>query len=95
MRLHIAAIGKLKTGPEKMLASDYAFRIETFGKKAGVTSLKIGEWQESQQPSPKQRMEEEAKKRKKYVVGLPFKKLCHRVILMACTIISSAITYLQ
>ena len=61
MRLHIAAIGKLKTGPEKMLASDYAFRIETFGKKAGVSSLKISEWAESQNPSAKLRVEEEAK----------------------------------
>lgn len=61
MRLHIAAIGKLKTGPEKMLTADYAFRIETFGKKAGVSSLKIGEWSESQQSTAKQRMDEEAK----------------------------------
>jgi 23S rRNA (pseudouridine1915-N3)-methyltransferase len=61
MRLHIGAIGKLKTGPEKMLASDYAFRIETFGKQAGVTALKIQEWGESQHASPKARMDDEAK----------------------------------
>lgn len=61
MRLHISAIGKLKTGPEKMLANDYAGRIETFGRKAGVTSLKISEWSESQNPNVKSRMEEEAK----------------------------------
>jgi 23S rRNA (pseudouridine1915-N3)-methyltransferase len=61
LRLHIAAIGKLKTGPEKMLANDYAGRIEVFGRKAGITSLKIGEWPESQNPNVKTRMEEEAK----------------------------------
>ena len=61
MRLHVATIGKLKTGPEKMLAADYAFRIESFGKKAGVTALKIGEWSESALATPKQRMDEEAK----------------------------------
>ena len=44
-----------------MLANDYAGRIETFGRKAGVTSLKISEWSESQNPNVKSRMEEEAK----------------------------------
>ena len=61
MRLHIAAIGKLKTGPEKMLANDYAGRIEVFGSKAGVTALKISEFSESQNPNVKTRMEDEAK----------------------------------
>lgn len=44
-----------------MLANDYAGRIEVFGRKAGVTSLKISEWSESQNPNVKTRMEEEAK----------------------------------
>ena len=61
MRLHIAAIGKLKTGPEKMLANDYAGRIEVFGRKVGVTALKISEFSESQNPNVKTRMEDEAK----------------------------------
>jgi 23S rRNA (pseudouridine1915-N3)-methyltransferase len=61
LRLHVSAIGKLKTGPEKMLANDYAGRIETFGRKAGVTALKISEWSESQNPNVNSRMEEEAK----------------------------------
>jgi 23S rRNA (pseudouridine1915-N3)-methyltransferase len=60
LRLHIAAIGRLKTGPEKLIAVDYAKRIEVMGRKAGLTSLKIGEWAESQQANAKQRMEEEA-----------------------------------
>ena len=60
MRIAIAAIGRLKTGPEKLMADDYQKRIEVLGRKAGLTALKIGEWAESQLPTAKQRMEEEA-----------------------------------
>jgi 23S rRNA (pseudouridine1915-N3)-methyltransferase len=60
LRLHVAAIGKLKSGPEKMLAHDYASRIEALGRKAGVNSLKISEFQESQAQSAEQRKAEEA-----------------------------------
>jgi 23S rRNA (pseudouridine1915-N3)-methyltransferase len=60
MRLSVAAIGRLKTGPEKLMADDYRKRIEVMGRKAGITALKIGEWAESQAGSAKQRMEEEA-----------------------------------
>ena len=44
-----------------MLANDYAGRIDVFGRKAGVTALKISEYSESQNPNVKTRMEEEAK----------------------------------
>ena len=60
MRLHVAAIGKLKSGPEKMLAHDYASRIEVMGRKAGLNSLKISDFSESQAQSAYQRMAEEA-----------------------------------
>ncbi len=60
MRISIAAIGRLKTGPEKLMADDYQKRIEVLGRKAGITTLKIGEWSESQLPTAKQRMDEEA-----------------------------------
>lgn len=60
MRLHVAAIGKLKSGPEKMLAHDYASRIEAIGRKAGINSLKISDFLESQGQTPQQRMAEEA-----------------------------------
>jgi 23S rRNA (pseudouridine1915-N3)-methyltransferase len=60
MRLSIAAIGRLKTGPEKSMADDYQKRIESLGRKAGITSLKVGEWSESQQAGLKQRMDDEA-----------------------------------
>ena len=56
----MAAIGKLKSGPEKMLAHDYASRIETMGRKAGINSLKITDFSESQSQTPSQRMTEEA-----------------------------------
>jgi 23S rRNA (pseudouridine1915-N3)-methyltransferase len=60
MRIHIAAIGRLKTGPEKLMADDYQKRIEVLGRKAGITAFKTGEWAESQHANAKQRMEEEA-----------------------------------
>ena len=76
MRIRIAAIGKLKTGPEKMLAEGYAGRIAAMGKKAAVTEIKISEWAESQKPDASQRMiEEEAQlwsavPQGAYVIGL-------------------------
>ena len=42
------------------MADDYQKRIEMLGRKTGITGLKIGEWAESQQATPKQRMDEEA-----------------------------------
>jgi 23S rRNA (pseudouridine1915-N3)-methyltransferase len=59
VRVTIAALGKLKSGPEKLLAEDYAARIPTLGKKAGITSLTIKDWSESQRPDVAQRMSEE------------------------------------
>lgn len=60
MRVTIAAIGKLKTGPEKLLVEDYANRIPTLGKKVGISTIKITDWAESQKPDARQRMDEEA-----------------------------------
>jgi 23S rRNA (pseudouridine1915-N3)-methyltransferase len=59
VRIALAAIGKLKAGPEKLLAEDYAARIPTLGKKAGITGLTIKDWSESQRPDVAQRMAEE------------------------------------
>ncbi len=59
MKFRVAAIGKLKSGPEKLLAEDYAGRIAVMGKKAAVTEIKIGDWAESQKPDAVQRMAEE------------------------------------
>jgi len=60
MRIAIAAIGKMKSGPEKLLAEEYITRIPPLGKKAGITALKIADWSESQKPDAAQRMAEEA-----------------------------------
>ena len=60
MKLTIAAIGKLKSGPERQLADDYANRIVAMGKKAGITALKINDWPESQKPVVNQRQMDEA-----------------------------------
>ncbi len=60
MKLHLAAIGRLKTGPEKQLADDYAIRIKATGRKAGISSLKISDWPESQKPSAAGRLADES-----------------------------------
>jgi 23S rRNA (pseudouridine1915-N3)-methyltransferase len=60
LRLAIAAIGKLKAGPERELAEDYAGRIPALGKKAGITALSVKDWAESQKPDAAQRIAEEA-----------------------------------
>ncbi len=59
MKLTIAAIGKLKSGPEKQLADDYTKRVAAMGKKAGISGLKISDWAESQKSDAAQRMTEE------------------------------------
>ena len=59
MKFHVVAIGKLKSGPEKLLAQDYAERIEATGKKAGIKALKISDWAESQRSEVALRMAEE------------------------------------
>jgi 23S rRNA (pseudouridine1915-N3)-methyltransferase len=59
LKLTIAAIGKLKAGPEKLLAEDYAARIPALGKKAGITAITIKDWSESQRPDSAQRIGEE------------------------------------
>lgn len=59
MKVSIAAIGKLKSGPEKALAEDYAERIVAMGRKAGVTALKVSDWAESQKSDVAGRMDEE------------------------------------
>lgn len=61
MRLLIAAVGRLKSGPERLLASDYEARITATGRKAGISTLKTVELAESQNASAPRRMEEEAR----------------------------------
>ena len=44
MKIAIAAIGHLKSGPEKELAAEYEQRIVGLGRKAGFTGLAIHDW---------------------------------------------------
>lgn len=61
MRLQVLGIGKLKPGPEKILAQDYQTRLEGLGRKAGITKLTVSDFAESQSQTASQRQAEEAK----------------------------------
>jgi 23S rRNA (pseudouridine1915-N3)-methyltransferase len=47
MKIAIAAIGLLKSGPEKQLAADYELRIPALGRTVGLTGLLVQDWPES------------------------------------------------
>ncbi len=61
MRLLVAAVGRLKSGPEKLLAGDYLMRAEGMGRKSGISRIQVAEFSESQASSAAARMQEEAK----------------------------------
>jgi len=61
MKLSVIAVGKLKTGPEKVLAEDYRARAEGLGRKAGITKFAVTEFAESGLATPAARRTEEAK----------------------------------
>ena len=61
MKLVVAAIGHLKSGPEKELAAEYEQRIPVLGRKAGISGLSISDWPESRASDMKLRLAEEAK----------------------------------
>ena len=61
MRLSLIAVGRLKPGPEKLLAEDYLARAQVFGKKLGINRLAVTEFAESQASSAESRMAEEAR----------------------------------
>lgn len=60
MRIHVAAIGRLKKSPEKALADDYFERTRKSGRSAGITGLEIREFAESQAASVNLRKHDEA-----------------------------------
>jgi 23S rRNA (pseudouridine1915-N3)-methyltransferase len=60
LRLHIAAIGKLKSGAEKSLADDYQGRIVQLARRAGIAKVTVSEKPESVMPTPTARMADEA-----------------------------------
>lgn len=61
MRLLIAAVGKLKRGPERELYDHYAARAGALGRGLGLSRLDIVELSESKGASAASRRSEEAK----------------------------------
>ena len=61
MKVFVAAIGRLKNGPEQELAKRYADRIQKSGKAVGITALETIEMPESRAVDSDARKAEEAK----------------------------------
>lgn len=62
MRLLIAAVGRLKAGPERELFERYVERTNAAGRAVSLAPLEITEIPESQTRRPADRMTEEAEK---------------------------------
>lgn len=60
MRLLIAAVGRLKQGPERDLFTHYVGRAETAGRKVALSPLDVVEVAEARGARPRVRMEAEA-----------------------------------
>lgn len=60
MRLMIAAVGRLKEGPERDLAERYRKRATQTGRSVGLTGIDIVEIKESRASDPGRRMLEES-----------------------------------
>jgi 23S rRNA (pseudouridine1915-N3)-methyltransferase len=60
MRIVVAAIGKLKQGPETELAERYRKRAEQTGRQLGLRDIEIVEIKESRADSAERRMLEES-----------------------------------
>jgi 23S rRNA (pseudouridine1915-N3)-methyltransferase len=61
MRLSVLAVGRLKAGPEKLLAEDYLKRAEGLGRTAGIARIAASDAAESQGPTPAARMDDESR----------------------------------
>lgn len=61
MKLSVIAVGRLKPGPEKLLAEDYLERTRGLGHKLGLTRLSVTEFAESQASSAAARSADEAR----------------------------------
>jgi 23S rRNA (pseudouridine1915-N3)-methyltransferase len=60
MRILVAAVGRLKQGPERELAERYRKRAVDAGRKTGVSAVDIIEIKESRAGNPERRMFEES-----------------------------------
>ena len=61
MLVTLAAIGKMKKGPEQELAQRYQKRIQSSGKATGISALKVLEFSESRAASAGERKRMEAR----------------------------------
>jgi 23S rRNA (pseudouridine1915-N3)-methyltransferase len=62
MRLLIAAVGRLKAGPERELLDRYIERANAAGRAVSLAPLEVSEITESQERRPADRMADEARK---------------------------------
>jgi 23S rRNA (pseudouridine1915-N3)-methyltransferase len=62
MRIHLGAVGRMKSGPEKELEKLYLARAAALGRTAGIAGLSIRDIPESRAASPELRRSEEAAK---------------------------------
>lgn len=62
MKIAVAAIGLLKSGPERELAAEYEQRIQGSGRSAGITGLQVQDWVESRAATAELRKAEEARR---------------------------------
>jgi 23S rRNA (pseudouridine1915-N3)-methyltransferase len=62
MRIQVSAIGRLKPGPERELASHYVMRAGVSGRTLGITSIAIVEHAESSAVGERLRREEEGRR---------------------------------
>src|SRR5258708_11915635 len=60
MRILIAAVGRLKQGPERDLAERYRKRAADFGRKVGLQAIDVVEIKESRADNVERRMLEES-----------------------------------
>ena len=61
MRIHIAAVGRMKQGPERELVSRYLERAVLSGKPLGLTGFDVAELAESRASSSASRKADEAR----------------------------------
>jgi 23S rRNA (pseudouridine1915-N3)-methyltransferase len=79
MRLRIAAVGRLKAGPERELLDRYVQRVNAVGKSVSLAPLELAEVSESPARRPADRMKEEAAALQKWsITG------ARRIVLDAC-----------
>ena len=62
MRLTLAAVGRLKAGPDRLLFERYWERLQSSGRKVGITSRKLVELPESRAQTVAERKSDEAQR---------------------------------